>query len=249
MTSIDVEESIFFRGTKTVNTADQSNEFSRRKLLKFGAGALGTATLTAGIGSNLVQPKPVVADNNIAPDEALKRLMEGNQRFVNNKRQNPNQSLVRLTEVAKGQTPFAAVLSCADSRVPVEIIFDQGLGDIFVVRDAGNIATPEEIGSLEFGTLVLGAKVLMVIGHQSCGAVKATIEGKAVPGSISTIIDAIKPAIQANQSLEEATKANVKFQIKNLQASPVLSQLIQEGKLKIVGGYYNLETGTIELVS
>ncbi|KKD38803.1 MAG: carbonic anhydrase [Limnoraphis robusta] len=232
-----------------MNTVYQSNEFSRRKLLKFGAGALGTATLIAGVGCDLEQPKSAVENQNMTPDEALQKLMDGNQRFVNNKRQNPNQSLVRLTEVAKGQTPFAAVLSCADSRVPVEMIFDQGLGDIFVVRDAGNIATPEEIGSLEFGTLVLGAKVLMVIGHQSCGAVKATIEGKAVPGSISSIIDAIKPAIQANQSLEEATKANVKFQIKNLQTSPVLSQLIQEGKLKIVGGYYNLDTGKIELVS
>ncbi|MEB3277617.1 MAG: carbonic anhydrase [Lyngbya sp.] len=227
----------------------QFQDFSRRKLLKFGAVALGTATLIAGVGCDSEQPKSAVENQNMTPDEALQNLMEGNQRFVTNKRQNPNQSTVRLTEVAQGQNPFAAVLSCADSRVPVEIIFDQGFGDIFVVRDAGNIATPEEIGSLEFGTLVLGAKVLMVIGHQNCGAVKATIDGNAVPGKIGSIIDAIKPAIQANQTLETAVKANVKLQIEKLKTSPVLTKLVQEGNLKIVGGYYNLETGQIELVA
>ena len=232
-----------------MKTAYQFKEFSRRQLLKFGAAALGTATLIAGVGCDSEQPKPTVENKNITPDEALQKLNDGNQRFVTNKRQNPNQSTVRLTEVAQGQNPFAAVLSCADSRVPVEIIFDQGLGDIFVVRDAGNIATPEEIGSLEFGTLVLGAKVLMVIGHQNCGAVKATIDGNAVPGKIGSIIDAIKPAIQANQSIEAAVKANVKLQIEKLKTSPVLTQLVQEGNLKIVGGYYNLETGLIELVA
>ncbi|WP_329626347.1 carbonic anhydrase [Planktothrix agardhii] len=130
-----------------------------------------------------------------------------------------------------------------------EIIFDRGFGDLFVVRNAGNIATPEEIGSLEFGTLVLGAKVLMVIGHQSCGAVKATIAGNAVPGQIASILDAIKPAIKPNQTLEESTIANVKLGISRLQASPVISQLIKDGKLKIAGGYYNLETGMIKVVA
>ncbi len=233
-----------------MDSKNHSQYFSRRQLLGFGALGLGTAALTAAIGMNLVQQQPTVVDNNsITPDEALKKLMDGNQRFVNNKRKHPNQSSLRLTEVAQGQNPFAAVLGCADSRVPVEMIFDQGLGDIFVVRNAGNIATPEEIGSLEFGTLILEAKVLMVMGHQNCGAVQATIAGNAVPGSISTIVDAIKPAVQPNQTIEESVKSNIKLQVKNLQNSPIISQMMQEGKLKVVGGYYNLETGIIEIVS
>ncbi|VXD13041.1 carbonic anhydrase [Planktothrix paucivesiculata] len=229
----------------------QNLNISRRNLLKFGAGVAGTAALTAGLGTKIsgFKTQPAVAQNNITPDEALNQLLEGNRRFIENKRKSPNQTLTRVQEVAKGQTPFAAILSCADSRVPSEIIFDKGFGDLFVVRNAGNIATPEEIGSLEFGTLVLGAKVLMVIGHQSCGAVQATIAGNAVPGQIASILDAIKPAIKPNQTLEESTIANVKLGISRLQASPVISQLIKDGKLKIAGGYYNLETGMVKVVA
>ncbi|GCL34304.1 carbonic anhydrase [Planktothrix agardhii CCAP 1459/11A] len=234
-----------------MNKTQQNLTISRRNLLKFGAGVAGTAALTAGLGTkvSLFKAQPAVAQNNITPEEALKQLLEGNQRFIENKRKSPNQTMTRVQEVAKGQAPFAAILSCADSRVPAEIIFDRGFGDLFVVRNAGNIATPEEIGSLEFGTLVLGAKVLMVIGHQSCGAVKATIAGNAVPGQIASILDAIKPAIKPNQTLEESTIANVKLGISRLQASPVISQLIKDGKLKIAGGYYNLETGMIKVVA
>ncbi|CAD5939128.1 carbonic anhydrase [Planktothrix agardhii] len=234
-----------------MDKTQQNLTISRRNLLKFGAGVAGTAALTAGLGTkvSLFKSQPAVAQNNITPEEALKQLLEGNQRFIENKRKSPNQTLTRVQEVAQGQAPFAAILSCADSRVPSEIIFDRGFGDLFVVRNAGNIATPEEIGSLEFGTLVLGAKVLMVIGHQSCGAVKATIAGNAVPGQIASILDAIKPAIKPNQTLEESTIANVKLGISRLQASPVISQLIKDGKLKIAGGYYNLETGMIKVVA
>lgn len=234
-----------------MDKTQQNLTISRRNLLKFGAGVAGTAALTAGLGTkvSLFKSQPAVAQNNITPEEALKQLLEGNQRFIENKRKSPNQTLTRVQEVAQGQAPFAAILSCADSRVPSEIIFDRGFGDLFVVRNAGNIATPEEIGSLEFGTLVLGAKVLMVIGHQSCGAVQSTMAGNAVPGQISSILDAIKPAIKPNQTLEEATIANVKLGISRLQASPVISQLIKDGKLKIAGGYYNLETGEVQVVA
>lgn len=234
-----------------MNKTKQNLNISRRNLLKFGAGVAGTAALTVGLGTKIsgFKTQPAIAQNNITPDEVLKQLLEGNQRFIENKRKNPNQTLTRVQEVAQGQAPFAAILSCADSRVPAEIIFDRGLGDLFVVRNAGNIATAAEIGSLEFGTLVLGAKVLMVIGHQSCGAVKATMAGNAVPGQISSILDAIKPAIKPNQTLEEATIANVKLGISRLQASPVISQLIKDGKLKIAGGYYNLETGQVQVVA
>ncbi|HEY9853294.1 MAG TPA: carbonic anhydrase [Leptolyngbyaceae cyanobacterium] len=228
--------------------------FSRRNLIKFGAAALGTSVLAGKVGSELVAPAPAVAQDNMTPEQALQRLMDGNQRFVNQKRQSPHQNLSRLTEVAKEQKPFAAVLGCADSRFPVEIVFDQGLGDLFVCRVAGNLATTEEIGSLEFGTLVLGSKVLMVIGHERCGAVDACIKGAQVPGQIASVIDAIKPAVEATKNsagdrLENATKANVMLQVEKLKTSPVIAQLINEGKLAVVGGYYDLDTGAVSLVS
>lgn len=202
---------------------------SRRHLIKFGTVFLGTGTLATVLGTDILNYQPVIAQNNSSPDEAFKQLMEGNKRFVSNKRKNPNQSNIHLTEVAKGQSPFAAVLSCADSRVPVEIIFDRGLGDVFVVRNAGNVSTSEEIGSLEFGTLVLGAKVLIVIGHESCGAVQATLKGDPVPGSIQSVLDQIKPGVteykgQQNDKkvLEKATKLNVLAQIEKLKLHQLL---------------------------
>ena len=237
-----------------MNGKNQSAHVSRRNLLKFSAGAIGTGVLTAGLGSKLAFPDKAVAQQDMTPDQALQALMKGNQRFVSGKLENPRRNMTRLTEVAKSQKPFAAILSCADSRVPSEIIFDQGFGDLFICRVAGNIATPEEIGSLEFGTLVLGAKVLMVIGHERCGAVDATIKGAQVPGQIASLLDAIRPAIknsegQTGDRLENATKANVLYQIEQLKKSPVISELIQNNKLKVVGGYYDLDTGMITMVS
>ena len=227
---------------------------SRRNSLKFVAGAIGTGTLAARAGAELAAPEPAIAQNDLAPDAALKQLMDGNKRFVDRKRQNPNQDFGRLTEVAKSQKPFAAILGCADSRFPSEIIFDQGLGDLFVCRVAGNLATPEEIGSLEFGTLVLGAKVLVVVGHKRCGAVDATIKGAQVPGQIGSLLDAIKPAVESSKSqagdkLENASKANVLLQANKLKASPVISKLIEEKKLQVVGGYYDLDTGIVTILS
>ena len=237
-----------------MNNPSQSN-FSRRNLIKYGGGVVGTSLIATVLGSSLVKPDTAVAQNDMTPDEALAKLMEGNQRFVKQKRQNPNQTNIRLEEVAAGQAPFAAVLSCADSRVPVEIVFDRGIGDIFVVRNAGNMADGESIGSLEFGTLVLGAKVLVVIGHQSCGAVVATMKGAEVPGKIGIILDNIRPAIanylgkaDDKAAVKKATEANVLYQIEQLKKSPVIADLIANNKLKIVGGYSNLKTGEITLI-
>ena len=237
-----------------MNAKNQKGHLSRRNLLKFGAAAVGTGALTVGYGSELVFGDKAVAQDKMTPDQALQSLMQGNQRFVKGKRENRNQTMARLAEVAKGQKPFAAILSCADSRVPSEIIFDQGFGDLFVCRVAGNIATPEEIGSLEFGSLVLGAKVIMVMAHERCGAVEATIKGAQVPGQIASLLDAIKPAIRNSENqrgdrLENAAKANVLYQVEKLKASPVISQLVKEGKLKVVGGYYDLDTGAVTMVS
>lgn len=228
---------------------------SRRNLIKYGGGIVGTSLVATVLGSNLVKPDEAVAKNDMTPDETLAKLMEGNKRFVNQKRKKPNQTTIRLEDVAAGQAPFAAVLSCADSRVPVEIVFDRGVGDIFVVRDAGNIAADESIGSLEFGTLVLGAKVLMVIGHQDCGAVISTMKELEVPGKIGLILDNIKPAIanylgkaDDKAAVKKATEANVLFQMEQLKKSPVIAELIANNKLKIVGGYSNLKTGEITLI-
>jgi len=146
---------------------------SRRNSLKFVAGAIGTGIIAARAGAELAAPEAVIAENPPNPDRALQLLIKGNERFVENKRKFPDQDWKRITQVAPSQAPFAAILGCADSRVPAEIVFDQGFGNIFVCRVAGNVATPEEIGSLEFGTLVLGAKVILVLGHERCGAVKA----------------------------------------------------------------------------
>ncbi|MEG3920979.1 carbonic anhydrase [Microcoleus sp. POL10_C6] len=236
-----------------MNSNHREFNLSRRNSLKFVAGAIGTGILAAGAGADFAAPEPAIAQNDLTPDGALQKLMDGNKRFVERKRQSPNQDLPRLVEVAKSQKPFAAILGCADSRFPSEIIFDQGLGDLFVCRVAGNVATPEEIGSLEFGTLVLGAKVLVVIGHKRCGAVDATIKGAQVPGQIGSLLDAIKPAVESSKSqagdkLENASKANVVLQANKLKASPVISQLIAENKLKVVGGYYDLDTGAVNIL-
>jgi carbonic anhydrase len=240
---------------------------SRRSLLKISAGVVGAGTLTGWLGPHPFAPKltaqigeaavaaePMVDKSGLTPDLAFQKLVDGNKRFVEQKRQNPHQDLARLQEVAQKQQPFAAVLSCADSRVVPEIIFDQGIGDLFVVRVAGNVSTIEEIASKEFGTLVLGAKVLMVLGHERCGAVQAAMKGGEFPGLIGSLVQAIKPAVDAaagkpGDQLENVAKANVMLQVKRLQTSPVIAKLVQEGKLKVVGGYYDLDTGTVSLVS
>jgi len=227
---------------------------SRRSLLKFGAGAIGTGVVTAGLGSNLLAAEKAPAEDEITPDKALQELLDGNQRFVQRKRRNPNQTYSRLVEVAKGQKPFASILGCADSRVPSEIVFDQGLGDLFVCRIAGNIATTQQIGSLEFGSLVVGSKIIMVMGHERCGAVDAAIKGAQVPGQIGSLLEAIKPSVESSKGkpgdkLENACKANITAQVEKLKSSPVLSKLIDEEKLTIVGGYYDLDTGKISVVN
>ena len=236
-----------------MNSNNRQFNLSRRNSLKFVAGAIGTGIVAAQAGAELAAPEPAIADNNILPAVALQMLIDGNARFVTRLRQDPNQDLARVTAVAETQKPFAAILGCADSRFPAEIIFDRGIGDLFVCRVAGNVATPEEKGSLEFGTLVLGAKVIMVVGHESCGAVKAAVAGAPVPGQIGSLIDAIKPAADSTRLLpgdrvENAVKANIVLQAKRVKESAVISQLILQGKLLVVGGYYDLDTGAITII-
>jgi carbonic anhydrase len=236
-----------------MNSNNRQFNLSRRNSLKFVAGAIGTGIVAAQAGAELAAPEPAIADNNILPAVALQMLIAGNARFVSRLRQDPNQDLARVTAVAETQKPFAAILGCADSRFPAEIIFDRGIGDLFVCRVAGNVATPEEKGSLEFGTLVLGAKVIMVVGHENCGAVKAAVAGAPVPGQIGSLIDSIKPAADSTRLLpgdrvENAVKANIVLQANRVKESAVISQLILQGKLLVVGGYYDLDTGLITII-
>src|SRR5215467_669438 len=185
---------------------DQSR--SRRRFLQMGLSGTAIGLLTAGL--DLSATSRAWAQSTLSPDAALTELMDGNKRFISGRLTHNEQDLAILKQkTVEKQEPFAAVLSCADSRVPVEVVFDQSLGHIFVTRVAGNVVTPEIIGSLEYGVGVLGTKVILVMGHSGCGAVKATIQGKGVPGQISTLFPHIQPAVdQAGANLEAASKSN-----------------------------------------
>jgi carbonic anhydrase len=193
------------------------------------------------------------AGSGLTPDQALAKLMEGNRRFVTRKQLNPHQDMARITEVAAEQAPFAAILGCADSRVSPEIVFDQGLGDLFVVRVAGNLAITEDIASQEYAIGVLGAPLLMVLGHERCGAVSAALKGGDLPGVIESLVFAIQPAIQASEGevgdrLTNAVKANVRLQVQRLLSSEVIASAVRTGRLKVVGAYYDLDTSEVKLV-
>lgn len=185
------------------------------------------------------------------PAEALQALLDGNRRFVEGRPIAPHRDFARLREIAPKQAPFAAFLGCADSRVPVEIVFDQGFGDLFVSRIAGNIAVAEQIASLEFGTAVLGAQVLYVLGHTACGAVSATMNGTDVPGQISALYYHIRPAVRvAGGNLDKAIIENVRNQALALrEGSTVINRLVKEEKLLVVGGVYDLATGRVTPVT
>lgn len=231
----------------------------RRDFLKRGAfGGLGLVVTASDLLWQIKQVQaaelPVTASLSLSPDAALQKLMEGNQRFVQHQPQYPDQSQARLQEVAQAQHPFATILSCADSRVPAEIIFDQGIGDIFDVRIAGNIATPEAIGSIEYAVALLNTPLLMVLGHERCGAVTAAVQNEPLPGDISTFVKAIKPVVakvkyQPGDTVDNAVIANVHYQIQRLKRSPLLSERLQSGKLKIVGGRYDLDTGSVGIIT
>ncbi len=238
----------------------RTHGFIGRRSFLTGMGGLGIATAA---GSNLIwQPEEALAQSPttpkpkpVSPEAALKLLLEGNQRFVDGKRQNPHQSRLRLQEVAVAQYPFASILGCADSRVPAEIVFDQGLGDLFVVRVAGNVASQTAIGSLEFSTAVLGSQLIVVVGHSRCGAVVAAAKGDPLPGRIGVFVEEIKPAVarvraKTGNLEENSIIANVQYQAQKLaESSTILAGLLKEGKLKIVGGRYDLASGKFIIVT
>ena len=195
----------------------------------------------------------VVAAPTMPANQALKLLLEGNQRFVAGQLEHPNQTPDRRAEVAKGQHPFASVLACSDSRTPPEIIFDRGLGDIFTVRVAGNVADKVVIESLDYSVKHLGVRVVMVLGHRRCGAVIAAVEGHEEEGDVGPMLSELRPAVAASKGMpgdpiENAVRENVKLVMKNLATSSELSAMVKSGELKIVGGIYDLDTGTIEML-
>ncbi len=195
--------------------------------------------------------------SNLSADEALNRLLEGNRRFAANKAINPNRSEARRQEIVTGQHPFAIILGCVDSRVPPELIFDQGLGDLFVIRSAGQVIDDVVLGSIEFGVAELGIPLIMVLGHSSCGAVTATVEmlEKNLPteGSIGKLVENIEPAVHqatghGQELIDAAARINVALEISQLNRSPLLSAAVRESKLKIVGGFYDLSKGLIAIL-
>jgi carbonic anhydrase len=239
------------------------NSFSRRDFLKIGA--VGSVAATSfNLGSLLVVHDAVAQDCKKPEnaDEALRALIEGNKRFVEAKSKGPRRGSECRIDAATGQTPFAAILACADSRVAPEIIFDQGIGDLFVVRVAGNIVNPTNYGiqgSLEFGIAALGAPLVMVLGHSNCGAVAGAIsaiqKGTEFPGSIDNIVKTIEPAVQKakgekGELLHNSIINNVQLGVDMLNNSdPVISDLVKKGKVKVVGANYDLKTGEVKLIS
>ena len=186
------------------------------------------------------------------PDEAIQVLMEGNKRFVDGTPQvRDTADIKRIWTAAKaGQEPFASILTCADSRLGPELIFDQFVGDIFVVREAGNIAdSPTNLGSLEFGQAVLKSKALMVLGHSDCGAVNAALDNATPGANIQAIVDAIKPGIAGATDLNDAIARNVRAVIDTIRAkSTLLRDAEAAGAVKIVGAVYDIKTATVTLL-
>jgi carbonic anhydrase len=189
------------------------------------------------------------------PTQTLQRLLEGNRRAVAN---TPafDASAQRRIEVAAGQKPFAAIFSCVDSRVPPEIIFDQGLGDLFVIRTAGQVLDRAVLASLEFGVAELQIPLIVVLGHERCGAVKKAIDVLAQNGvaeaDIEYLVESLAPAVEAGQDAggdvwDQAVRAQIALMVTKLKHSPILITAVEKGALKIVGMWYNLETGLVEL--
>jgi carbonic anhydrase len=219
----------------------------------------------------------------VSPADAISRLKEGNARFTSGNMQHPRESneereyiaknsyanagliflgmtaeqaAKRRAELAKSQHPFATILCCSDSRVPPEIVFDQGLGDLFIVRVAGNVINDEGLGSIEYSVDHLGSRLILVLGHQRCGAIEAArqviaAKGKA-PAHIQSLVTAIKPAVEAtaNDDLDATIKANVKHVVDVLRSSkPILKAKVDSGQVQVIGGYYNLDTGVVSFLN
>ncbi len=194
--------------------------------------------------------------NNLSADEAMKKLIEGNARFVTLKEQHPDDTKERRQEMLKGQHPFVVILSCSDSRVPPELIFDQGLGDIFEIRNAGNVLDEHVIGSIEYAVMHCGVKLIVIMGHQDCGAIAATLSGKSETKYIKSLEDSILPAIEdckkqgVDVNSDNVVKAHVMQDIDELMSQDSdLVKYMKENKVKILPAYYHLDTGKVDFLT
>lgn len=229
----------------------------RRGLFRLAAGAGVGSVMARAVPAAAAGGAPAKPQNVLTPDQAFTQLMRGNKRYVDGVTRRHDFRNEREA-LAGGQNPFAAILSCADSRVAPEYAFDSFRGDLFVVRVAGNFVNEDNLASLEYSVAVLGAPLLMVLGHASCGAVDAAIKAIKTntppPGHLPSLVRALTPAVREatdkpGDMLENATKANVRLTMAQLKsATPILSAAVEQGKLKVVGGYYNLATGRIDAV-
>lgn len=187
-------------------------------------------------------------------DQALARLLEGNKRYTQHKEQHPDETLARRRELETTQHPFAVILSCSDSRVPPELIFDQGLGDLFVIRVAGNIAESDELGSIEYAVEHLGTKLIVVLGHEKCGAVTAAVAGGDGPGHLKSLVSAIQPAVAEARNLpgdkvHNCVVANARLVARQIRESePVLKEKIEREGVKVVAAEYALDSGVVTLL-
>lgn len=229
----------------------------RRNLLLAGASSITLAGLSRHVAV-AAQPASGNAPNSIPPAEALDRLMQGNARYAANTPSNKDYSADRAARVS-AQYPIAAIVGCADSRVAPELAFDQGPGDLFVVRVAGNFVNDDILASLEYGVEILGVPLIMVLGHTQCGAVTATVkalkDGTRLPGHLPELVRALKPAVQmakvghGEDLVEQATIENVKLNTNRLIVSrPLIGPYVKSGRVKIVGGVYDLATGKVTLL-
>ena len=234
---------------------EQGAGLSRRDLLLLAAAAAGLVVLR-GSAAQAASPGP----DGPPADEVLQRLLEGNQRFVKGETASPRRSPSDFQPLAEGQRPMAVIVGCADSRVPPELLFDQGVGDLFVVRVAGNLvsgAGPPVKGSIEYGVAELGASLIMVLGHSECGAVKATIkhmdDKEPLPGAIGPLINSIRPAVlkareRPGDLLDSAIRANVEIGVRVLRGlQPIVAPAVKRGRVKVVGAVYDLRSGRVTL--
>jgi carbonic anhydrase len=225
------------------------------KLAALGMGLLAGGTSVHSLAAEPSVPKP---QNVLTPDAALDRLMQGNKRYVKGIETKDSYATVSKA-LATGQNPYACILGCADSRVSPELAFDENQGDLFVTRVAGNFVTSEILASLEYGTAVLNASLIMVLGHTSCGAIGAAIKAvekdEHFPGHIQSLTTALSPAVhqamhqKSGNLADAATRENVRLNVQKLRkATPILSKRVREGQLKVVGGIYDIKTGKVELI-
>ena len=241
---------------RCVDAQIKSTQFARRSILKLAAVAAATTIAPRAFAAKAkAPPKP---ENVLSPDAALDRLMKGNARYVDGVSRRHDFKHEREA-LSLGQNPFAAVLSCADSRIAPEYCFDAARGDLFVCRVAGNFAGDEMVASLEYAVQVLNTPLILVLGHDSCGAVDATIkslkDGTTLPGHLPALVAAIRPAVEAVQGqggdvLANAIHRNVELNVEKLQtAAPILNSFVGDKKVRVVGGIYKLKSGQVELLA